>query len=69
MSEEINQEENVEIPTDLFIDMAITFNKLKDKFNCNDNQLEDIGLDWQYFHKLTNRSKFVAEKMGVKFDN
>lgn len=40
-SEETNANE-VEIPKDLFIDMAITLDKLKDKFNCNDNQLETL---------------------------
>ena len=62
------QEEKVEIPADLFLDMTLTFQKLADRFNCNDGQLDDAGLDWWYFHKLARRSKFVAEKMGAKFD-
>lgn len=43
------------LPMDLFIDMAITMEKLSDKFNCNDGQLEDYDLDWWYFHKLNRR--------------
>jgi hypothetical protein len=69
MSENAQQpEENKEVPMDLFIDMAITFDKLKDKFNLNDDQLEEVGLDWWYFHKLANRSRYFAEQLGVKFD-
>lgn len=69
MAEETKQqEEEIEIPVDLFIDMTITMHKLADKFNLNDNQLEEVDLDWWYFHKLARRSKFVAEKFGVKFE-
>jgi hypothetical protein len=54
-----------EVPADLFIDLAITLDKLKDKFNCNDGQLDECDLDWSYFHKLARRSKYHAELLGV----
>jgi len=51
------------IPLDLFADMAITFDKLADKFNCNDNQLEDYDLDWGYFHKINRRAKYILDNL------
>lgn len=56
-----------ELPMDLFVDMAITMDKLTNKFNCNDGQLDEVDLDWVYFHKLARRSKFHSEKIGVIF--
>jgi len=70
MAEQTNpQDEKVEIPTDLFLDMTVTFQRLANKFNCNDGQLDEVDLDWAYFHKLARRSKFVAEKMGANFES
>lgn len=54
-----------EVPVDLFIDLAITLDKLKDMFNCNDGQLDQYDLDWSYFHKLARRSKYHAEMLGA----
>ena len=53
-----------EFPLELVIDMAITMKHLADKFNCNDGQLEQCGLDWAYFHKLNRRVQYQIEKFG-----
>lgn len=68
LRKEIQELSERELPLDLFVDMTITMDKLKDKFNCNDGQLDDIDLDWIYFHKLARRSKFHCEKIGVIFN-
>lgn len=64
---EFNSEVNP--PLDLFVDMTITLDKLKDKFNCNDGQLDDCELDWSYFHKLARRSKFFTDSLGIVFND
>ena len=54
-----------EVPVDLFIDLAITLDKLKDMFNCNDGQLDEYDLDWSYFHKLYEDNSDLARNFLV----
>jgi len=68
LKEEIKELQDKQLPIDLFVDMTITIDKLKDKFNCNDGQLDDFDLDWSYYHKLARRSKFHCEKIGIVFN-
>lgn len=51
------------LPLELFLDMAHTLDKLADKFNCNDGQLNDVGLDWAYYHKLNKRVQYVVNNL------
>lgn len=56
----------LEFPIELVVDMAITLDKLADKFNLNDGQLEQYELDWWYYHKLLKRVKTHLELREIK---
>lgn len=52
----------IDMPNDLIIDMAITLNLFCEMYNCNDEILEQNGIDWWYMHKLNRRVQFRLNK-------
>ena len=56
----------VNIPLDLFADLALTMERTSDYFNCNDGVLEDMGLEWWYHHKINRRVQYIVDKLKGK---
>jgi hypothetical protein len=65
---ETNSNKERPFPIELVVDMAITLDRLADKFNLNDGQLDQYDLDWWYYHKLLKRVKIHLELRGIDFD-
>lgn len=62
------KEKGFDFPPDLTVDMAITLIRLQDKFNLNDGQLDQYGLDWWYYHKLVRRVEHWLENNGITIE-
>lgn len=63
MKYKIDKKGNITISADLFLDMAITVEKMADHFNCNDGGLENMGLDWWYHHKIRRRVQHITDQL------
>lgn len=57
---------DVTIPLDIFADVALTMEKMADRFNCNDGGLEEMGLEWWYHHKLNRRVQRILNNLEIK---
>jgi len=48
---------------DLINDMAVLLNQFCDIYNCNEERLQDNGIDWWYMHKTNRRAINLIETL------